>query len=217
MPTFVRQPDIKLEYDDCLFHEMMAHPAIFTHPQPRIVAVLDRDIGILNEVLKHRCVTAAHWMNKNTQNTFHDDTRVKHQPLAHSQWLRQQPEMFDVIIQTESPENIGTETFETYFQALKNDGVFIQSVAISYLKLDELKPIYHHLDQAGFKDWQLLTFPQPSHPFGLRVAVMASKAIVFKQISEKAIFNRGFPTHYYNFDMHKAALALPQYLRTDLE
>lgn len=219
MPTFVRNPDSKLEHDRCLFHEMMTHPAIFTHPNPRVIAVLDQDVGVLNEVLKHRCITAAHWINKNTQpaqGSFIQDARVKHQPLDHSQWLGQQPEMFDVIIQTESPTNIATETFDSYFQALNDDGIFIQSIAISYLELDRVKPIYHHLDQAGFKDWQLLTFPQPSHPYGMRVAVMASKAIVFKQISEKVIFNRGFSTQYYNFDMHKAALALPQYLHADL-
>lgn len=216
MQNLIRQSQLKLEHDHFLLYEMMAHPAIFTHPKPSTIAVLDHETGILDEVLKHTTVRAVHWINKNTHHTQHHDKRVQHQPLATTQWLRQQPDIFDVIIQTETPDHLANETFEPYFQALRNDGIFIQALALPYLRLNELNPVYHHLDQAGFKDWQLLTFPQPSYQHGMRVAVMASKAIVFKQISEKTIFNRDFVTQYYNYDTHKAALALPQYLRADL-
>jgi len=43
--------------DNFFYHEMMAHPALFTHPNPkRVVIIGGGDCGTLREVLKHRNV-----------------------------------------------------------------------------------------------------------------------------------------------------------------
>ncbi|MGI9320949.1 MAG: polyamine aminopropyltransferase, partial [Thiogranum sp.] len=40
--------------DNFLYHEMMSHPALFTHPDPkRVVIIGGGDCGTLREVLKH--------------------------------------------------------------------------------------------------------------------------------------------------------------------
>ena len=40
--------------DNFLYHEMMAHPALFTHPDPQHVVIIGGgDCGTLREVLKH--------------------------------------------------------------------------------------------------------------------------------------------------------------------
>jgi spermidine synthase len=43
--------------DNFLYHEMMSHPALFTHPDPkRVVIIGGGDCGTLREVLKHQGV-----------------------------------------------------------------------------------------------------------------------------------------------------------------
>ena len=40
--------------DNFIYHEMMSHPALFTHPDPKSVRILGGgDCGTLHEVLKH--------------------------------------------------------------------------------------------------------------------------------------------------------------------
>ena len=46
---------------------------------------------------------------------------------------------------------------------------------------------------------------------------MATKRAAFKRVREKEIFNRPFTTRYYNYDVHKAALVLPEFMRSELE
>ena len=41
--------------DNFLYHEMMSHPALFTHPDPKTVLIIGGgDCGTLHEVLKHQ-------------------------------------------------------------------------------------------------------------------------------------------------------------------
>lgn len=46
--------------DNFVYHEMMSHPALFTHPDPqRVLVIGGGDCGTLHEVLKHKTVTLA--------------------------------------------------------------------------------------------------------------------------------------------------------------
>ncbi|NCC27183.1 MAG: polyamine aminopropyltransferase, partial [Gammaproteobacteria bacterium] len=46
--------------DNFLYHEMMSHPALFTHPDPKRVCIIGGgDCGTLREVLKHAGVEQA--------------------------------------------------------------------------------------------------------------------------------------------------------------
>ena len=61
-----------LEQDKVIFHEMMSHPAIFSHPNPQKIAVMgDVEGHILKEVLKHPTIKdispiTAHKIKKKT-------------------------------------------------------------------------------------------------------------------------------------------------------
>lgn len=201
------------EHDSFFFHEMMAHPVLFTHPKPQKIAIIDNQEGVLDEVLKHESIVDVCCINNHPQQTNQQDKRVRYQSLDSLQWLAHEADAFDVIIQSETTDNFLEQDFANYFRALKADGLFIQAYPISLLQINELKPVYENIEHAGFADWQLLLFPQPSYPTGCRVAVMASKSMLIKPIREKNIFNRSFETRYYNFDMHRAALAVPEFAK----
>jgi hypothetical protein len=43
--------------------------------------------------------------------------------------------------------------------------------------------------------------------------MMATKCPIFPRIREKDIYNKTFVTRYYNFDTHKAACVLPEFVK----
>jgi len=53
--------------DNFVYHEMMTHPALFSHPNPKRVLIIGgADCGTLREVLRHPEVELAeqwNWMN----------------------------------------------------------------------------------------------------------------------------------------------------------
>src|SRR5262249_31307176 len=53
------------ENDSFFYHEMLTHPAIFTHPQPKKVIIIGNGFGILQEVLKHTNISKIHCINNN--------------------------------------------------------------------------------------------------------------------------------------------------------
>ncbi len=217
------------EYDSFFYHEMMAHPALFIHPHPKKVAIVGPAYGILQEVLKHTsvvqvcCVTenshldevVSHYFSKLSQTKT--DARVQALYANPETWIKDcEAEAFDIIIRNQISYDCLPEQYHHFYLALRANGIFIQPGPSSFLQPNTLKPIVQHIQLAGFDDWQTLNFPQPSYPTGWRTAMMAIKCPEVKRIREKDIFNRNFTTRYYNFDTHKAALALPEFMREEL-
>ena len=101
-----------------------------------------------------------------------------------------------------------------FFNALDLGGTLIQQSG-SFFHCEALKSAAGQINAAGFGELQVLNFPQPSFSSGWRSALMAPKENRFKRVREKDIYNRLFKTVYYNFDVHKASLVLPEFLRTE--
>jgi spermidine synthase len=183
---------------DTIYNEMMTHPALFTHPQPKKVAVVGEFNGIVDEIAKHTNIT--------------DIGRVS--PLDLPKWLKETPaNSFDIIIQT---ADFGA-AISQFHPLLKADGIFVQPCTNSLLQPNLLKSIYDGIKQGGFNDWQTLHFPHPGHSSHWYTIALAIKRTVSMRIREKDIYNRTFKTRYYNYDIHKAALALPQFVHDELE
>lgn len=182
------------EQDNVIFHEMMTHPALFTHPCPREVVIIDENTsGIHEQTLKHAGVHVTH---------YHANQG--------DQWIRDiAPGSLDILI-IASPHN--SILLPEYFNLLNTHGILVQQ-AESLFHTDSIKLLHQHLITAKFRDVHTLHFPQPNFPSGWRTALMAIKQSGFKRPREKDIFNKSFRTHYYNLDTHKAALALPEFLK----
>lgn len=215
------------EQDSFLFHEMMIHPALFTHTQPEKIAILGHAFGLTDEALKHPSVKEIFNIDSNNQlreitqryfNTSSLDDRIKHQAIDTSAWLSAcEDETYDIVIQTHQANDCSEENFRHYLRILKPEGILVQPCLSSLMHFDVLKPLQQNIKQAGFRDWQILNFPQPSYFAGWRTIMMTTKRETFKRVREKDIFNRTFTTRYYNFDTHKAALAQPEFMRVLFE
>ncbi|NJR70665.1 MAG: spermidine synthase [Synechococcales cyanobacterium CRU_2_2] len=108
------------ERDEFFYHEMLVHPALFSHPNPRRVAVIGGgDGGAVREVLKHPSVEEVVWVEideavvEASRNFFptvseraFSDARVKLSVAPGEEILPQYSDYFDVLI-VDSTDPIG--------------------------------------------------------------------------------------------------------------
>lgn len=207
-------PDAFSVNDNIIFQEMMAHPAIFSHVHPKKIALVGDSCGdILQEIIKHSSLsTIVHITNQITEQKT-EDKRIEVCTDLDSWMTSTQPDSFDVLIVA---EDAITAHFNTFFNLLHPDGTLIQQT-VSPFHVATLKTLQQQISAAGFRDIHFLSFPQPHYPSGWRTAILAKKLGNLRRIREKDIFNKNFSTRYYNYDVHKAALVLPEFMREELE
>jgi spermidine synthase len=194
-----------LKSNDVIFSEMMSHPVLFSHHNPKTVSIIDdENDAILCEVLKHTRLMEIQLIKKNNHKNAYQDPRIKSYDSAHGI-----PSSSDIIITLSEST---PELLSHYFNQLTQYGILIQ-VSASPFDIQPLKTLVMQLKNTGFCDIQTLHFPQPTYPSGWRLAMLALKQGVFKRVREKDIFNKSFKTHYYNFDIHCASLVLPEFMR----
>lgn len=190
--------------DPFFFSEMMTHPALFAHPKPQKVVIIGNPAGILQEVLKHPSIESVYCVSEQ-QITIADPRVSSHAKLPNDNQ--------DVIIQT----YVASDSHQDYFNLLNLDGILVQPCPNPLVQPSTLKTVYQQLRQIGFNDWQMMNFPQAGTPADWLAIVMSTKCPLFKRIREKDIFNKPFSTSYYNFEIHQASLALPEFARAALE
>jgi len=106
--------------------------------------------------------------------------------------------------------------FESCLRALAPGGMVIQQSESPLLHMDILRQMYADLRGAGFADVKTLFFSQAVYPSGWWSATMARKAEAIGGFREEAVERRPFATRYYNADIHRAALAQPEFFRREI-
>ena len=222
--------------DNFLYHEMMAHPALFTHPRAkRVVIIGGGDCGTLREVLKHDEVESAiqveidERVTRLAERYFPELCESNNDPRAQLlfvdgiKWMAEcEPDSLDIII-VDSTDPIGpaeglfNEAFyQTCLKALRSGGILVQQSESPLAHLPLLKSIRSALKLAGFQALRTLTFPQPCYPTGWWSATLARKGSDLSTFRERGAATKPFVTRYYNAEMHKASLAIPEFLREAL-
>ncbi len=219
--------------ENFVYHEMMAHPALFTHPDPRRVAIIGGgDCGTLREVLRHpgiqRCtqididqtVTRAAQLHFPELCEANDDPRAELLFIDGIKWMQEaEPGSLDVII-VDSTDPVGPgevlftpEFFRACHAALADDGLVVQQSESPLVHLELIRNMYRSFAEAGFSDTQTLFFPQPIYPTGWWSATLAKKQGTFAGFREADARAKPFATRYYNHDIHRAALVQPEFFR----
>jgi spermidine synthase len=221
--------------DNFLYHEMMSHPALFTHPQPkRVVIIGGGDCGTLREVLKHPGVERVLQVEIDERVTrlsekyfpelcqSNDDVRADFYFGDGIQWMKDTDAgSIDVVI-VDSTDPIGpaeglfSEAFyRDCYEALGERGVIVQQSESPLLHYESIiRPMHRAMRQAGFADSLSLQFPQPCYPSGWWTATLAAKEDV-RQFRENDARRKEFATRYYNAAIHRGALAQPEFFLRD--
>ena len=218
--------------DNFVYHEMMSHPALFTHPDPKRVLVIGGgDCGTLHEVLKHKTVTLAEQVELDERVTrvsekffpelceSNNDPRARLHFADGIKWVADaKPETYDVII-IDSTDPVGpaaglfSEAFyKNCFRALRPNGVVVGQSESPLFHADLILSVQKSFKAAGFRDVATLFFPQCTYPSGWWSATMAGKDMALENFRAQDAA-KIFATRYYNRDIHAAALASPEFLR----
>ncbi len=218
--------------DNFLYHEMMSHPALFTHPNPKKVWIIGGgDCGTLREVLKHPGVEEAVQIDIDERVTrlaeiyfpelceSNNDPRADLKFIDGIKWIKDAaPESVDIII-VDSTDPVGpaeglfNEAFyKGCYTALSENGLLVQQSESPLLHLALIKDMRNAMQTAGFKALQTLYFPQCIYPSGWWSATMAGKSSL-KGFREQDAANKPFDTLYYNADIHSGALAQPEFVK----
>jgi spermidine synthase len=221
--------------DNFFYHEMMSHPALFTHAAPkRVVIIGGGDCGTLREVLRHPGVERAVQCDIDEQVTRMAE---KHFPeLCESNGDPRAELLFDdgiaymagldagsvdvVIVDSTDPvgpaEGLFNRAFyESCFRALGDDGILVQQSESPLALLDLIREMRGEMAKAGFSAFQTLPFPQPCYPTGWWSCTLARKSggFGFREADARA---RPFHTRYYSADIHTGAATLPPFVEEAL-
>jgi len=218
--------------DNFFYHEMMSHPALFTHPNPKRVWIIGGgDCGTLKEVLKHSSVEHAVQIDIDERVTrlaeqyfpelceSNNDPRADLKFIDGIQWVKDaEPNSVDIII-VDSTDPIGPAEglfskafYEDCFNCLSENGMVVQQSESALFHLKLIGEMRDAMSSAGFKSLQTLYFPQCLYPSGWWSATIASKSSL-AAFREQDAANKTFETVYYNIDIHKGSLAQPEFVK----
>lgn len=222
--------------DNFLYHEMLVHPALFSHPSPEQVVIIGGgDCGTLREVLKHGRVTRAlqveidERVTRLAEEFFPELCVANHDARAGFlfadgiRWMQEaDPGSADVII-VDSTDPVGpaeglfTEAFyRDCARVLGEEGILVQQSESPLYHMRIINPMRRAMQAAGFADVRTLFFPQPCYPSGWWTATLAGKRGL-EGFREHDARNKSFETGYYNALIHRAALTAPEFFYKALD
>ncbi|MEM7027800.1 MAG: polyamine aminopropyltransferase [Pseudomonadota bacterium] len=172
--------------DNFVYHEMMAHPVLYNHPNPKDIAIVGGgDCGTLCEVLKHDSVKSITQIELDERVTRaaekyfpelcenNDDPRVTLLFEDAVSWMQQsKPETLDIIIlDTTDPIGQAKRLFQEAFyhdclNALREGGIIIAQSESPLLNVELILTIRREMHKAGYTEIQTIQFPQVTYPSG---------------------------------------------------
>ena len=218
--------------DNFFYHEMMSHPALYTHPDPKRVWIIGGgDCGTLREVLKHPSVEHAVQIDIDERVTrlaeiyfpelceSNNDPRAELKFIDGIKWVKDAaPDSVDIII-VDSTDPIGPalglfseDFYRDCFNCLSENGMIIQQSESALYNMKLIGEMRNAMSVSGFNHIQTLFFPQCLYPSGWWSATIASKADL-TTFREHDSASKPFETVYYNVDIHKASLAQPEFFK----
>ncbi|KFL15486.1 polyamine aminopropyltransferase [Geobacillus stearothermophilus] len=214
--------------DEFVYHEMVAHVPLFTHPNPENVLVVGGgDGGVIREVLKHPSVKKATLVEIDGKVIEYskkylpeiagklDDPRVEVKVDDGFMHIAQSENEYDVIM-VDSTEPVGpaVNLFTKGFyagiaNALKEDGIFVAQTDNPWFKADLIRNVYRDVKEI-FPITRLYTANIPTYPSGLWTFTLGSKKYDPLAVSDDRFHD--IDTKYYTKELHKACFVLPKFV-----
>ena len=215
--------------DEFVYHEMIVHPPLLAHPNPKRVCVVGGgDGGVIREILKHPEVESVvlceidEEVIRVCKEFFPDmaaslsDPRVAIQIGDAAEYIRTQQDAFDVILgDTTDPVGPAVVLFEEPFyvsvkKALKPKGIFVAQIESVFLYGDIIPKVTRTI-RKSFQDCRLYGATVPTYPTGYWNFIWASDDVNPFDVNQER--QRGICTtcRYYTPEHQRAAFVLPAF------
>lgn len=217
-------------FDEFVYHEMIAHVPLLTHPSPKNVLVIGGgDGGTVREVVKHSEVKKAEMVEIDGVVV---DVCKKYLPEISEALLNKHPKVevkigdgikhmaesedkYDVIIVDCSDpigpgEGLFTHAFyENVFKALKKDGLFVQQTESPYYHQSLVTRLFKDISSL-FPITRMYLAHIPLYPGGMHCFTLGSKQYDPLQADTGRL---NFKTRYINKEVLAGCFALPNFVR----
>ncbi|MGR3717484.1 MAG: polyamine aminopropyltransferase [Thermohalobaculum sp.] len=223
------------EGDEFIYHEMMAHVPVLAHGAARRVLIIGGgDGGMAREVLRHPSVEhvtmveidagvvefSKQYLPSLSAGAF-DDARLKLVIADGAAFVRESAESFDVII-SDSTDPVGpgevlfTDSFYGHVRRrLAEGGIFVTQNGVPFLQGDELKGTMRAF-RSLYRDATCYLATIPTYAGGPMAFGWGTDSVA-RQVELAVLETRfaaaGIATRYYTPEVHKAAFALPGYVK----
>lgn len=213
------------EVDEFIYHEMITHVSLLSHPDPKDVLIIGGgDGGTVREILKHSVKTidvveidkrvielSKHCLP--TISRLLEDPRVRIKIEDGISYLKKIKNKYDLII-VDSPDPKGPaiglfseDFYSNANRALNEDGIFVAQTESPFLHMALILKIFNGLSKR-FPLVKIYTAPIPTYPSGFWSFTVASK-----KYSPLSPLRKGdITTKYYSPEIHKASFVLPRFL-----
>ncbi|MAC82391.1 MAG: spermidine synthase [Rhodobacteraceae bacterium] len=223
------------EGDNFIYHEMLTHVPILAHgAAKRVLIIGGGDGGMAREVLRHASVEhvtmveidagvvefSKTYLPTLSQGAF-DDPRLNLVIADGADYMKSPDGAFDVII-VDSTDPIGpgevlfTDTFYGHAQkALTPGGILVTQNGVPFVQGGELTNTLRAF-KALFADWGCYLATVPTYaggPMAFGWASDGNARNVDLAVLEQRFAAAGIETDYYTPEVHKAAFALPGYVK----
>ncbi|MFO7154837.1 MAG: polyamine aminopropyltransferase [Caldicoprobacter oshimai] len=219
--------------DEFVYHEMITHIPLFTHPNPKTVAVIGGgDGGTVREALKHPSVEKVYLVEidervvENSKRYLPEiscglsDPRCEVLFQDGIEFIAQHENSFDVVL-VDSTEPIGPATglfskdfYSSIYRALKEDGLFVAQTESPFFNAELIRSVYASIKQI-FPVTRLYLASIPTYPSGLWSFTLGSKRYDPLEVDEEKILE--IDTKYYSPEIHKSVFKLPRFVKNLLE
>lgn len=223
------------EKDEFVYHEMIAHAALFSHPNPnRVLIIGGGDGGTAREVMKHpqvqhvdmveidRNVVEASRLHFPGVGDF-DNPKLNLLFEDGIAFVKDVSEPYDVII-IDGSDPVGPaeglferEFYQSCFEALSEDGILTSQTESPWVTsyYPSIQTVFRNLKELFPVSSMYLCFI-PLYPAGMWSMAFASKKYEAADSAvEERIKNSTFADNlrYYNSEIHYASFALPNFVK----
>jgi spermidine synthase len=219
------------ERDEFVYHEMISHIPLLSHPKPESVLVIGGgDGGTIREVLKHPSVKRAVLCEIDgmvieaakqylpTMSSQLSDPRVEIQVADGVAYIAQQKQAFDIIlIDSTDPlgpgEGLFTEAFYNNVKAaLKPGGLVVAQSESPIANQPEIQKMYRLLHKV-FPVVKPYVGPIPTYPGGYWSWAFCSQGELPTLLREEAAQTIEKTSQFYTRELHSAVFAVPNFLK----
>jgi spermidine synthase len=214
--------------DEYVYHEMISHIPLFTHPNPKKVLVVGGgDGGAIREVLKHPSVEKALLCEidgdvvTECKKFLPEISCALDNPKCEVfigdgiKYVHEHKNEFDVII-VDSTDPFGAAEglfggsfYKELYECLTEDGIFIAQTETPFYLPKVVKRVYDDA-KAVFPITRLFMAAIPTYPSGFWSFTVGSKKHDPKAVDLSNTID--IDTKYYTKELHKACFVLPKFV-----
>ena len=223
------------EKDEHVYHEMIAHVPLFSHPHPENVLIVGGgDGGTLREVLRHPQVKNVHlieidamvleackkWIPQTSSSMEDPRANIKIEDGVH--FVANTKEKFDLVI-VDSSEPIGPskplfgkEFYGNVKNILNKDGIVIAQGESPFLEKENQVSLLN-IQKELFSKVHIYNYTNCSYIGGLWTFTYASDTVCpIRNFCPKKVQDPKLDFKYYNVDTHYASFQLPEFIKKNL-